>query len=454
MSDDNRAQTLVKCIENLIQSLESNATLPEVAPQLVNVFAQFMRTVHHDIVITGDKGPAVATAACIPLWEMLHIQSGLVAPLKGTVMGFVITMLTGLYPKARDRRCLFQHSGCLGSLGSPRVTLSYRLPMQTEITKFVTDSEPSLMSYKEVVIYVRNTLSVEENILSTNSTAELLSKTKLLTDCVLPHCVLVESQSQTVVPDRGDGPILIYLSCESESSIRALGVLQQTIWKYLILLHVYAPEEERSLINFLTNSTWAQRSVLCKGNVEISYHTLMAPVAQEAAVCASFVAFRADGPPDNSPLVPPRLLDFMFTSENRSLPSSPYGDLSKAFSDVSLMRRKASITQQSVERLEELIGKTIPQEIEFANESSSCRDCDKLTMLCRNLLMSPVARSQRFKGLSAHFLKRMLFSRKRSRIEFYEGPVFLPVASTLSDLFSNEDNKPLTTLERISTAPD
>nr|CCD11816.1 unnamed protein product [Trypanosoma congolense IL3000] len=195
MNENAKVQRLVDELGCLISEWTVNGVSERVAQQFSDLYRRFMLTVHHDLGSSIDKGPALATAACIPLWEMLHFYSGAFAPLQASSKALVIILLTSLYPKARDRRCLYQHLGCVGSLGFSSVPLNWNVPTKTEVIEDLTSDGSEQDGYSEIVNYVQNTLLVEEEILKTCSTVGLGSKVKTLMEDVLPRCYLVDQDS-------------------------------------------------------------------------------------------------------------------------------------------------------------------------------------------------------------------------------------------------------------------
>ncbi|PWU86340.1 hypothetical protein C3747_550g7 [Trypanosoma cruzi] len=458
MSDGSEPQWLVARLGNLLTAWTKNGGSSELAVQLLDVYWRFMRAVHHDVVLKETQGAALATAACIPVWEMLHFHGGSFGPLCGSRKAFAVTLLTALYPKTRDRRCLYQHLGCITGLGFPRVPLLSRLPMWTEIMKCPMDGGHESDAYSEVVAYVKNTVSAEACILGGSSLHSLKVKIKVLMEDVLPQCQFVRGEAEAAfVTANCPSAIVISMSDEPSLSIRSHEVLQQTIWKYLILLHVHLPEERRTLSNYLTTSAWSQQSLKLSDDSVVTYAAIMAPIVHEAAVCASLMPSVASDASDNAPLIHPRVLEVLLPEEMASKDPRPFReDLTKAFVADRIKKRKISVAQSTVVGVRELLAESIPQEIAFFGESSSCRDCDKLTHFCRNVLLSPVTgNTVAGGGLSLLVMRCMLFSRKRRRDDgFYEGPVFLPVVSSLFEMLDEKaENASLSTLERIATAP-
>ncbi|RNE98915.1 putative 3-methylcrotonyl-CoA carboxylase [Trypanosoma conorhini] len=461
MGDSLEPQRLIDRLGELLTAWARDGGSSELAAQLVEVYWSFMRAVHHDLVLKEPQGAALATAACIPVWEMLHLYGGSFGGISGASRAFVVGLLTALYPKTRDRRCLFQHLGCVGGLGSPRVPLANRLPMWAEVMRWTSDERPVPGAYGEVVAYVQNTVSAEECILSRTSCNSLKAKIKLLMEDVLPHCHFVAGDAEAAsVAAAHPAAVVISTSGEPSASMRSQEVLKQTVWKYLILLHVYLPEERRALGNFLTTSAWAQQRVRLPDDSMVTYAALMAPVVHEAAVCASLMPSVASDAADNAPLLHPRVLDVLLPKPKATREfAPPPEDLTKAFVPDKIQKRCVSVARTTVAAVRELLEESIPQEIAFAGESTSCRDCDKLTQFCRDVLFSPVAQHTAAGGaaaLSPRAMRCMLFDRKRRRDDgFYEGPVFLPVASSLSGVLDEKAaNQPLSALERIVTAFD
>ncbi|ORC85248.1 3-methylcrotonyl-CoA carboxylase [Trypanosoma theileri] len=459
MGDNSRVHSLIEDLSKLLLAWSQSVESAEVAAQLVDLYWRFMTAVHHDLVLNEAQGAALATASCIPVWEMLHFYSGAFGPLRGSAKAFVVTLLTALYPKTRDRRCLYQHAGCVGGLCFPRVPLSTRLPMSTEVMKWVNNgnnTQPDV--YNEVVVFVKNTVSAEECILSSPSIKGLKSKVKTLVEDVLPRCRFVKNATGGALLGEGcNDTIVIPLNGEPIVPIQSYAILRETIWRYLILSYVYSPDDRSTLSNFLTTSTWSQKHVDLEGDLGVTYASIMLPIVHEAAVCASLMPPVASDVSDNSPLIQPRLLSVLLPQEKtyKGL-SNPKEDLTKAFSPDRLTRRRVTITQTTLSTLRESLEESIPQEIAFSNESASCRDCDKLTQLCRSAIFSPIPKGTECRGFSVPFMKRILFDRKRKREDnFYEGPVLLPIVSSLSDMLEDTGvKKSLSTLERIVTPSD
>ncbi|PWU86337.1 hypothetical protein C3747_550g1 [Trypanosoma cruzi] len=134
---------------------------------------------------------------------------------------------------------------------------------------------------------------------------------------VLPQCQFVRGEAEAAfVTANCPSAIVISMSDEPSLSIRSHEVLQQTIWKYLILLHVHLPEERRTLSNYLTTSAWSQQSLKLSDDSVVTYAAIMAPIVHEAAVCASLMPSVASDASDNAPLIHPRVLEVLFTRGN------------------------------------------------------------------------------------------------------------------------------------------
>ncbi|KAH9586676.1 hypothetical protein LSM04_005309 [Trypanosoma melophagium] len=459
MGDNSRVHSLIEDLGKLLLAWTHDVGSAEVATQLVDLYWRFMTAVHHDLVLREAQGAALATASCIPVWEMLHFYSGAFGPLRGSARAFVVTLLTALYPKTRDRRCLYQHAGCVGGLCFPRVPLSTRLPMSAEVMKCVNSGNDKQSDvYNEIVTFVKNTVSAEECILSSPSIKGLKSKVKTLVEDVLPRCRLVKDGTEGALLGVGyNDSIIIPLSGKAIVPMKSYDVLRETIWRYLILCYVYSPDDRTVLGNFLTTSTWSQKNVRLEGDLDVTYASIMLPILHEAAVCASLMPPVASDVSDNSPLIQPHLLSVLLPQEKakRSSPN-PKDNLTEAFVPDRLARRKVAISHTTLSNLRELLEESIPQEIAFSDESASCRDCDKLTQLCRSAIFSPLLKGTECGGFSVPFMKRILFDRKRKRDDhFYEGPVLLPIVSSLSEMLEDRRMKrSLSTLERIVSASD
>lgn len=78
----------------------------------------------------GAQGYVVATAACLPVWEALNFLTSSLYPVENNVRGYFLIMLTSLYPKYRDRRCLYQHLSGYGE-GNGSVPLTATAPFKS-----------------------------------------------------------------------------------------------------------------------------------------------------------------------------------------------------------------------------------------------------------------------------------------------------------------------------------
>ncbi|RNF03652.1 putative 3-methylcrotonyl-CoA carboxylase [Trypanosoma rangeli] len=459
MGDNLEPQQLVERLGELLTMWAKEGGSSELAGQLLKVYWRFMRAVHHDLVLREPQGAALATAACIPVWEMLHFYGGSFGGARGASRAFVLSLLTALYPKTKDRRCLYQHSGCVGGLGFPRVPLTNRLPMWAEVIRCPTNGSCAPGAYGEVVGYVQNTVSAEECILGGSSLNGLKAKIKVLMEDVLPHCRFVTGDAEaTSVTAAHPSAIVISMAGDPSASMQSQEVFKQAVWKYLVFLHVYLPEERRALGNYLTTSAWSQQSVRLADDSVVTYAAIMAPIVHEAAVCVSLMPSFATDASDNAPLFHPRVLEMLLPKAAANQDFTPcLDDLSKAFVPDKIRKRDVSVAHATVVAVRELLEESIPQEITLFGESTSCRDCDKLTQFCRDVLLSPITQHTAaggVTGLSPRAMRSMLFSRKRRRDDgFYEGPVFLPIASSLSEMLDEKAaNQSLSALERIVTA--
>lgn len=387
---------------------------------------------------TGNaKGSALATASCIPLWEMLNCVSSTYSHLDVTSKARVVLMLTAMYPKSKDRRALYQQLSRFTGGVNTSVPLSTETPALTEATQlFFRDNRvPQIL---EAV----NLQGVDPENPARNL-KKVSTSTKVLLEKILPSSIITFDTTSSEFTVR----------CGSQGPFSLNGFLL-VVWKCLVYSELMNTPERRQLSQYLTTSAWASKEVERAGE-KIEYAAFFKPLVSICAVCLSQNPRTPATAIDNVPMFDPRLVPLLLAPE--SCLSPPVVDQLAVGANARATDTKLSLS--SVDNAKKLHDETvqklksdIPGEVDFMGSSSTCRDCDSVTILCRDMMFSNLSGVRSPGDSKTSLLHAALFSRKRARDDSSsgEGPSFVPVASSISDMLSDGKAESLTTLERLA----
>lgn len=411
----------------------------------LRLFHQFHCATWGRLVDSAPTGAALATAACMPVWEMLNTFTAAGAIVDVRKRSFIVQLLTSMYPKARDRRCLFQQVDGLGRGPASAVPLYARAP-DSSLGKTVVVARADgavSVSYRAAM---RASLTSGDAAWSESSAAAHIAD---LTRKVLPSCVIMhteESGSAGGAHAAHSDQTAIRLDDVSlrETSWRAFALM---LWKSIVMAEMHCPSEAKALTSFLTTSTWAHQSVLVGGEA-VSYASIFTPFVDACMVCLSLNPRVASTAAANTALIDPAVTRSLAV-QDRSLgciDMDATDTLSLAYPAHDVLEPASVAAVDKSDKIRDMLQQTVPGEVMFFGASSSCRDCDQLTLLAREMLFAPATARDRPKGMNVNMLRECMFNRKRNR----EGPCLLPVSSSLADTMSGDtSNEKQSTLERL-----
>lgn len=442
-------QTSIKeYVTEITQLLDASTTDFETFEK---VFMSFMKKTWHGLPTEEAQGCALSTAACIPVWELLHFFTSAYGPMSPRQRAFAVQLLSTLYPKSRDRRCVFQQLNCCGSNTASAVPLTVLIPFDDKAgyTYPVHEAESAYMA---VVNRVASSVKTEEECVVPGGEKSLSSALTAFVQGVLPKCCLISSEAEK---EKSDGSRVFIDIRDKGSDMFSWHTFLRTLWTLLVLAELHSVPEGRELGVFLSSSAWSNKTVIVNG-ASVSYAALLAPLVDASMVCLSVNARTIPTTTDNTPLIDPRILFLMRFDRGKAAAAGSSGSdalaLAKAVSPTPLQLASSPIMQGRDEQTRETLLRTIPDEVDFMGASSSCRDCDQLTILCRSMLFAPIScDGTSSSGLATSTLQSILLNRKRPRDgSAGEGPSLLPVRSSLTDVLAERKKDDHTTLERLT----
>lgn len=409
---------------------------------ITKIYNDFLLCAWHALPIRDAEGAALATVSCMPLWESLNQTTSATELLEPVRKGFAVQLLTSLYPKARDRRCVYQQLNTCGTTVQTAVPLNIHIPLESEI--FIGADSSINAEYMRVVSVVSNVVKLD-NLLAQFGPSFLSAATNSLIKDVLPKCVLSANKDyNTEVCENG---IRIFVKERSARPTSGI-IFMLTIWRYLILSEMLNLPEAKELAIFLQNSNWGMTVFEIDGR-KMTYSSFVSALVDIAFLCLSTNPRTMLNTADTVPFIDPRIIFALGQVHRYEVDVKRYRDFS-ATETKHVMGLKKSLTKKSVDNLSETLSSTIIGEIDFTGCSSSCRDFDQLTYLCRDMLFLPLSGRKVNEGISTMMRRDALFNRKRSRrARDREGPSFLPVRSSLSDMMEKNKKESQTILERL-----
>ncbi|EPY20497.1 hypothetical protein STCU_08973 [Strigomonas culicis] len=350
---------------------------------------------------------------------------------------FVIQFLSAVYPKSRDRRCYYQQLSCCGTDYQSTVPLTTKVP-PSELHLCTARTPHKSLEYTEVVEFIRNSYQMQLNrIQNTEEFSVIFSK---FISIVLPRVVIAKECDFNEASEK----IQILIDAEN-NKIHSWSFFLHVVWKLLVLSEG-AGTRQSELVDYLTKSTWSGQSFITGGN-KIIYRQFFSLFAESCLFCLSCDSYAAPSA-DNMPLINPRIIHFLASVDAE--PCEISEEVPEALQSFPIAQPSRLVMESTTKELKEKLSETIPQEISFNGSSSTCRDCDQLTLICRDLINAPIG-VDNSEGIDASFLKKLLFSRKRSRggTLLNHGPALAPVKSSLTDFFDETSSLEKNTLECI-----
>lgn len=417
-------------------ALVAGCSSKEVTEEAV-LFRSFFSTVWVKLAGCGENGAALATASCIPLWEMLNCVASTFSSLDAIPKARMVQMLTAMYPKSKDRRSTYQQLTKYASKIGTAVPLSTDTPCMTESTVFLAGTGKLPKALKDVDI---------DNVdIDSGDSAEkmkIAAAVKTLVERVLPSTVIVGGQK------RGSFSAV----CGNEA-LGPVEVLMSVVWKCLVFAELGDIPEKRQLSQYLVSSGWSSKAVE-QSEPRITYASLFAPLTTMCMVCLSCNSLTPSVSADSIPLFDPHIAQSVL-EEERCL--ATVADQLSASKKARVCATKVSLPslstgERSREDTVKKLTSEVPEEVAFMGTSSSCRDCDRLTILCRDILFSTLSTERVPAETGTSLIHTALFSRKRSREggSLSEAPSFTPIASSISDMLSDQKDSERNTLERLA----
>ncbi|CCW71227.1 unnamed protein product [Phytomonas sp. Hart1] len=267
-------------------------------------FWWFIEKLWKDLPLSCEQGSALATASCIPLWEVIHFFSGLCCLLPIEKKAYVLNFLTALFSKSKDRRCTYQQLSYRGNDLSP-VPLSVTLPMGSEMLLHMKSED----AFSQIFLS-KNTVSLEH--WGHYENGKILSeKIRSLISDVLPNCTISVNQDHSM-----NSTLPQLQVCVSKKITFPWISFCVGIWKYIIISEVLNISGGRELSSFLVNSTWSAKTVLIDGK-STAYKLLFTSLVDSSMICLSLNGRSPSTNADNTPLVDPRIMgNFLLHKKN------------------------------------------------------------------------------------------------------------------------------------------
>lgn len=410
---------------------------------LNSTYQQFLQYAWCGLPTSGADGAALATVSCMPVWELLNQSTSPCAPTSNEASAVAVQLLTTMYPKSKDRRCLFQQLNSFGNSSQSAVPLSTRAPLQALVVR-VSAVEASF----EYVRLAKRSLRMAAVGAYTDGKdgPAVASAVRTFVTSTLPKCTLVAGDKEVSKQPRGE----LYIAWRSDAcDWHAGSVFLLTLWSLFMVAEFLGLPEAKELAQFVRSSRWASRTLNLEGR-ETAYSKLLAPFLDVCALCVSLNPRSPSAAVDTVPLIDPRVMPFLMGTVPESCPTAVATRFGDSYSVKVATKTKESLTVRRANNVTEQLCDSVPGEIEFMGTSSSCRDFDQLAYLCRNCLFAPTVGSKGHAGVAVSWRRDMLFNRKRPRGGAkVEGPCFLPVQSAVSDMLERTEAEEQTTLERL-----
>lgn len=315
-------------------------------------------------LIQKPQGSVLATASCLPFWENLNFLASRPCPLNCETRAFFLLALTSLYPKYKDKRCFFQHS--LDSELDVRA-----LPLTTTLNCLLPFNSPCINDNSSLSI-IKDLMSVCDDVsfssLDTENKKTFLKNIDSVCLALPSWTINLMSENPTI----SDG-----------TSTVTLLFFQFAVWKILLFCEVHKLSEHKKLIAVLTESLWSKTVAVSQWSVQTIYKSLF----EKLLPCISFLrlvgAPKIDLPINNLPMLDFRLINSLIL--HPSLGSIPKSYLT--WSKKCRLRGTSFVCQRkrSALKLTTRYSK-IKDDLEMFQSSSTCRNCDEMTVLCRDMV--------------------------------------------------------------------
>ncbi|CBZ23515.1 conserved hypothetical protein [Leishmania mexicana MHOM/GT/2001/U1103] len=432
------------CVDDIEDALASSNSLSsnEVHDRLSATYQRFLQHVWCEVPMNSADGSALATVSCMPIWELLNQYTSACALSAAPEKAIAVQLLSSMYPKSKDRRCVFQQPSCYGSNSQTAVPLSTHVPLQMFVLNN-SNAEQNLEYAKAAQRILR--IATVGNYTDVKESAAVASAVRTFINNVLPRCTLISHPGELPKQTRGEVHILWDSPTCDWSSGR---IFLLTLWCLLVAAEYLSLPEARNLSLFLCSSRWSTRLVEVDGR-KVSYSELLSPLLDICSLCLSVNPRSASVSVDTVPLIDPRIMLFLMGSGITEEQCEIGADFATEYSARPATEGKRSLTLRRADCVKEQLTENIPNEIGFMGTSSSCRDFDQLAYLCRDCLFVPTAKNIA-SGISASRRRDMLFNRKRTRAtSSSDGPCFIPVKSVVTNMLEKTDTDALVTLERL-----
>jgi hypothetical protein len=415
----------------------------EIDQFLSSTYRRFLKYAWHDLPVSSAEGSALATVSCMPLWELLNEYTNTCGPLAESKRGFAVQTLTAMYPKSKDRRCVFQQLNCSGSNPQTAVPLSTHIPLEMSVPEI-----PANSVWNEYVTALQGLSRISRlgSYTDGKETSTVSALLRSLVTVLLPKCVLVDAASPQAATSSS---VINILLRDSGTEWNSGFFFLRGIWNALSIGEYLNLPETKELVSFLRSSRWSSQVVSFSGQ-NVPYARILSPLADICSLCISLSLRTPSTSVDTVPLIDPRVVELLCGSGIKVLPSSCAETFANTYLQDEVLERKTSLVEQKTEHVAEQLNETIPSEIDLMGFSPSCRDFDQLAYLCRDLLFLPSLESSESKEKRQRRNRDLLFNRKRGRGgSSVDGPCFIPVKSGLSDLMEKSSTESQVTLERL-----
>ncbi|KAL7698099.1 hypothetical protein N2W54_006179 [Lotmaria passim] len=442
----NEVRSCISYTEDFSASL-SDADERKIDTFICSTYRSFLQRVWHDLPVSNSDGSALATVACMPLWELLNTYTSTCNPSRALEKGVIVQTLTAMYPKSKDRRCVFQQLNCCGSNGQNALPLSTHIPIEMSLTGTPTDA-PTDRTQNEYVKATTEIISMARlgSYVDGKETPALAAMLRAWCATILPKCVLADSSC----PQLASNSTAIVIRLQDSSSAWNSGYFfLLSLWSALVMGEYLGLAESKELASFLRSSRWSSQLVKI-GNTKVAYAKILSPLSDISSLCVSMNLRSPSASVDTVPLVDPRVVQLLCGSGCAAFHANHAGAAASVYTQASISETSVSLMEKNVNYVEEQLNESIPNEIDFMGSSSSCRDFDQLAYLCRDLLFLPPAKSLHSKKSLCRKTRDLLFNRKRGRGgNDDDGPCLIPVKSALSHVMEKNSAESQVTLERL-----
>lgn len=370
-------------------------------------------------LIQKPQGSVLATAACVPFWENLNLLANRIGPLNSEARAFFLLALTSLYPKYKDKRCLYQHSFCSETdiRGIPLTTALHTLPPFS--CPFI-DSKSSLAVLRDLEVGFTD-ISYSKN----DAVRELILKS---IDTLSSFLTSYEIKFSSNVLSASDGKCTVPLS-----------LLQFTLWKIFLFCEVHGFVEQNKLIGSLTSSSWSEQCIVSESSARWAYKSFFVNFSSCVKFLLCVGSPKIDLPINNLPLLDFRLIKPLILDPQYARTKKEY----RSWWRKRRLRAATFLCQRKKMLVDERKRLTkIKNDVEMFQSSSVCRNCDEMTLLCRDMIFrcsKPAYRKPHYSTVSKIY-NQLLFKPKRGKCAYL--PSLLPENEPCSmmDDYKEENN--------------